>query len=819
MSVPFLGRRRSSSIKKEFSEKELNELRIAFDLLDRNQDGQVTTREFKIMLNNLGIDLKQNKVDELIRSASHAGKELIDENDFLKFVKQIQDLCDLRNSKDDDEQDLVAAFTVFDMDNDGYITKDELRIAMEMIGEEVSEDQLTHIMEVADTDKDGKINYEVRATNPNNPEVDTAALNAFYALINREKDGPPLGVRVIASRLPAGCEKEVLSTLNVLDACMQKCGSEFQSEVGKFRFLNEMIKLVSPKYLGSKTPISVKHRVLQLLYLWTLDYPTEVKIKEAFDMLRKQGVIREIPNPNIPQEALGIEPKKRVGNSIFQDEEKANILRKLLQSKDPEDIQAANWLIKSMVKEDEKLADLKSKTFFEIESFQNNVKLLNEMVGSYKTEDTTRSELDLMSELHDNLIRFKPNLESIVCSDQNWPMDLIESVLKTIDDVSECCKRYKETVHDSKGSNFTSLMELDQQSVAAASSATFIQMDGVKEPKSSTEDCSCSSQISSNTSKSSMDVLCDVFSGLGDVAEDTILQPVPVAANAEQAPVDKGKNLHKKVNALEDLDVLSEHLLKENIPLSNYRNQDKVPMNLLTKINEVKKSQVQSQSAKVDLNYLLPNSKSASSSCSKSEENLSQLDNSDDCLVDISEDKDTLSVLEKDHGLEPCKDQKHVSNGTGLTTKEAEKDRMRPAIKLNDISMKLEDIKPSSGKSIVGLDDKNGLCILLHKAADAPKPLVAVYVVTTISRKALALQNYLFQAVAPKGCKLRLLPPSTTDLPAFNPFLPPAAITQILLIGNQDNQKEVSLKFVISYVMDDETVTEMGEVPNLPLEP
>ncbi|XP_019771775.1 calcium-binding protein E63-1 isoform X4 [Dendroctonus ponderosae] len=88
------------------------------------------------MLNNLGIDLKQNKVDELIRSASHAGKELIDENDFLKFVKQIQDLCDLRNSKDDDEQDLVAAFTVFDMDNDGYITKDELRIAMEMIGEE-----------------------------------------------------------------------------------------------------------------------------------------------------------------------------------------------------------------------------------------------------------------------------------------------------------------------------------------------------------------------------------------------------------------------------------------------------------------------------------------------------------------------------------------------------------------------------------------------------------------------------------------------------------------------------------------------------------
>lgn len=77
-------------------------------------------------------------------------------------------------------------------------------------------------------------------------------------------------------------------------------------------------------------------------------------------------------------------------------------------------------------------------------------------------------------------------------------------------------------------------------------------------------------------------------------------------------------------------------------------------------------------------------------------------------------------------------------------------DRVSSTIKLKDISMKLEDIKPSSGKSIVALDDKNGLSILLHKAADAPKPLVAIYVVTTISKKPLALQNYLFQAVVPK---------------------------------------------------------------------
>lgn len=59
-------------------------------------------------------------------------------------------------------------------------------------------------------------------------------------------------------------------------------------------------------------------------------------------------------------------------------------------------------------------------------------------------------------------------------------------------------------------------------------------------------------------------------------------------------------------------------------------------------------------------------------------------------------------------------------------------------------------------------------------------------------------------------------PPSATSLPAYNPFLPPSAITQIMLIANPQ-RIDVSLKFIVSYLMDDETVTEMGEVEKLPI--
>ena len=187
-----------------------------------------------------------------------------------------------------------------------------------------------------------------RATNPQNQNVDTAAVDAFSVLINKERDGSHIGVKLLSSRLHSVHEKEVLQTLNIIDTCMQKCGSSFQSEVGKFRFLNEMIKLVSPKYLGSHTPLSVRQKVLQLMYLWTLDYPKESKIKEAYDMLKKQGVIKELPlSVNSENCAL---PTRRP-NSIFQDEEKSKLLQKLLRSKNPADLQAANRLIKCMVKE------------------------------------------------------------------------------------------------------------------------------------------------------------------------------------------------------------------------------------------------------------------------------------------------------------------------------------------------------------------------------------------------------------------------------------------------------------------------------------
>uniref|UniRef100_A0AAG5D6A9 EF-hand domain-containing protein n=1 Tax=Anopheles atroparvus TaxID=41427 RepID=A0AAG5D6A9_ANOAO len=161
-------------VKKMKKKDEKFYLRTAFDLLDRDQDGHVTPEELQFMLRNLGIHVRDELIDDLLREASRTGSGLIDETEFLQWVARIQALKDDSNtssssssstnpaqSADDDlTQDLVAAFRVFDRDGNGYITRDELKSAMDMIGENVTEYQLNEMLELADADKDGRINYE-----------------------------------------------------------------------------------------------------------------------------------------------------------------------------------------------------------------------------------------------------------------------------------------------------------------------------------------------------------------------------------------------------------------------------------------------------------------------------------------------------------------------------------------------------------------------------------------------------------------------------------------------------------------------------------
>ena len=93
--------------------------------------------------------------------------------------------------------------------------------------------------------------FAFKATNPSNKLEDVNTIKQFCDAVNSNLggDAPTLACKLLAHKIQSPQEREALQALAVLEACVKSCGPIFHSEVGKFKFLNEMIKLVSPKYL------------------------------------------------------------------------------------------------------------------------------------------------------------------------------------------------------------------------------------------------------------------------------------------------------------------------------------------------------------------------------------------------------------------------------------------------------------------------------------------------------------------------------------------------------------------------------------------
>ncbi|XP_044939830.1 ADP-ribosylation factor-binding protein GGA1 isoform X4 [Mustela putorius furo] len=283
-----------------------------------------------------------------------------------------------------------------------------------------------------------------RATNPLNKELNWASINGFCEQLNEDFEGPPLATRLLAHKIQSPQEWEAIQALTVLETCMKSCGKRFHDEVGKFRFLNELIKVVSPKYLGSRTSEKVKNKILELLYSWTVGLPEEVKIAEAYQMLKKQGIVKS--DPKLPDDATFPLPPPRPKNVIFEDEEKSKMLARLLKSSHPEDLRAANKLIKEMVQEDQKRMEKISKRVSAIEEVNNNVKLLTEMVMSHSQGGASaRSSEDLMKELYQRCERMRPTLFRLA-SDTEDNDEALAEILQANDNLTQVISLYKQLV-------------------------------------------------------------------------------------------------------------------------------------------------------------------------------------------------------------------------------------------------------------------------------------------------------------------------------------------------------------------------------------
>ncbi|KAG7277278.1 hypothetical protein CRUP_036947 [Coryphaenoides rupestris] len=525
-----------------------------------------------------------------------------------------------------------------------------------------------------------------KATNPVNKDNDWESIKAFWDQLNNEAEGPQLATRLLAHKIQSPQEWEALQALTLLETCMKNCGKRFHTEVAKFRFLNELIKVVSPKYLGSRAPEPVKKKVLEVMYSWTLGLPDETKIVDAYQMLKKQGIVKQ--DPVLPNDTPLPPPAPRVTSAVFEDEEKSKMLSRLLNSSHQEDLRAANKLIKEMVQEDQKRTEKVSKRLNAIQEVKESVSLLGQLLEGYSKDSVSHSNQEL--------IKANDSLTQVI--------NLYRQLVKGEEMNGETTASRSLPGLDTSPSNPPPVQDptvslLDDELMSLG--FTEVMPNSISIP-----------QLGDfNTFQS-----CDGAEPAARVLLPAMaLSPHPPAAEAPAA----------SPTSLDELDLLGKTLLRQSLPPES---------------QQVKWDKFQSQS------------------------------------------KLTLRDLQ-------TKSNNNHHNSSGA---------------------------PSSLLPVT-VFDKHSFRVLFHFARDCPRsrPDVLVVIISMLSSAPLPINNIRFQSAVPKVMKVKLHPPSGTDLPAFNPILPPAAITQILLLANPQKDK-VRLRYKLTFNLGNKAHDESGDVEQFP---
>ncbi|XP_047314868.1 calcium-dependent protein kinase 28-like [Impatiens glandulifera] len=173
------------SLATTLDEEEMADLKDQFDAIDVDKNGSISLEEMRQALaKDLPWRLKESKVHEILQAIDSNTDGLVDFKEFVAATLHVHQMEE--HSLEKWEKRSQAAFNKFDMDGDGYITSEELRVHTGLKG------SIDPLLDEADIDKDGKISLlEFRRLLRNASMSST--INMKTAVPQKEPEITPLG--------------------------------------------------------------------------------------------------------------------------------------------------------------------------------------------------------------------------------------------------------------------------------------------------------------------------------------------------------------------------------------------------------------------------------------------------------------------------------------------------------------------------------------------------------------------------------------------------------------------------------------------------
>lgn len=146
------------------SDEDEEAYREAFDLFDKDRSGAISKNELRTVMQNLGMNPSDKDLMDMIDEHDTDKSGQIEFEEFCKMMCRAKQ----EDESGDNTENLKAAFRTFDKDGSGFISADELRQVMTQLGQCLGDDEVDAMIQEADEDGDGQINYEefVRMMHP-----------------------------------------------------------------------------------------------------------------------------------------------------------------------------------------------------------------------------------------------------------------------------------------------------------------------------------------------------------------------------------------------------------------------------------------------------------------------------------------------------------------------------------------------------------------------------------------------------------------------------------------------------------------------------
>ncbi|CAG9103064.1 unnamed protein product [Plutella xylostella] len=171
-----------------------HELREAFRVFDKNNDGLISSVELRHVMTNLGERLSEEEVDDMIREADLDGDGMVNYDVELRHV-----MTNLGERLSEEEVDDMIREA--DLDGDGMVNYDvELRHVMTNLGERLSEEEVDDMIREADLDGDGMVNYDGGVRD--NTDIEELVCRDPACACEGERRAPPCPLPVSIRRHP-----------------------------------------------------------------------------------------------------------------------------------------------------------------------------------------------------------------------------------------------------------------------------------------------------------------------------------------------------------------------------------------------------------------------------------------------------------------------------------------------------------------------------------------------------------------------------------------------------------------------------------------